>query len=214
MGDLVDFLKSLIVTTVQIDKKYRETVPDIITKMMSSIDTSDDGLKKRRRTKKMKLGKDGLYPFEDEYIREWWNTHKPDLKDDEANVPVRQIKSHAAMLCTRETQLQMILILEILALASLKTTNIEENMLPTLPGTTESQETMAPPPTRKRNKYNLPVLLDVHVDRLTIWQSTASDEQIILEDSQVMRHAGSDQTQQKASSEPLRDFCVDIIVPL
>lgn len=213
MGDLIEFLKSLVLTTVQIDKKYRDTIPELIAKMKTAVDSSDEGRKRKRRAKKMKIGKDGLYPHEDEHIAKWWSLNKPELKEDEFEVPVQQIKSLTSMLRTRETQLQMILILEILALAPLKPAeDAEESQLPPLPGAAESQSDMAPP-AKKRNKHNLPVLVDVHADRLTIWQSTASDEQLLLEDSQVSQ-ALDGQSQQKASSEPLKDFCVDIIVPL
>ncbi|RSL72813.1 hypothetical protein CEP54_000793 [Fusarium duplospermum] len=213
MGDLIEFLKGLVLTTVQIDKKYRDTIPELITKFKTTIDSSDEGRKKKRRPKKMKIGKTGLYPHEDEHIRKWWAANKPELKEDEFEVPVQQVKSLTSMLRTRETQLQMILILEILALTPLKPAEeAEDSQLPPLPGATESQNDMAPPAAKKRNKHNLPVLVDVHADRLTIWQSTASDEQLLLEDSQVTQ-AMDGQSQQKASSEPLKDFCVDIIVP-
>ncbi|KAM5351702.1 hypothetical protein ACJ41O_004425 [Fusarium nematophilum] len=213
MGDLIEFLKGLVLTTVQIDKKYRETIPDVIAKMKTVIDSSDEGRKRKRRTKKMKIGKDALYPYEEDHVRAWWAANKPDLKEEELGVSIQQIKSLTTMLRTRETELQMIIILEILALTPLKPAeDAEDSQLPPLPGATESQGDMAPPSAKRRNKHNLPVLVDVHADRLTIWQSTASDEQLLLEDSQVAQHIDG-QPQQKASSEPLKDFCVDIIVP-
>jgi DNA replication regulator SLD3 len=213
MNDLVDFLKSLILTTVQFDKKYRETIPDVISKMKTLVESSDEGGRsKKRKVPKMKLGKDSLYPTEDAKVRQWWNTHKPDLRDDEATVSVEQIKTHVALLRTRETQLQMILVLEILALEPLRMAEEVESQLPGLPGDGDSQEPMAAP--KKRSKHNLPVLLEVLADRLCIWQDTASDELRLLEDSQVTGRATDGEEQQKASSEPLKDFCVDIIMPL
>lgn len=213
MGDLIEFLKTLILTTVQVDKKYRESIPEVVSKMRTLVDSSDEGRRRRRRSKKMKLGKDGLYPYEEDHIRTWWQAKRSELKGEETEIPVQHIKSLSSMLRTRETQLQMILILEILALESLKVSeNAEESQLPTLPGEAESLDQMAPPP-KKRNKHNLPVLVDVHADRLTIWQSTASDEQLILEDSQGSINPADGQAQ-KASSEPLKDFCVDVIIPL
>ncbi|EYB27659.1 hypothetical protein FG05_07098 [Fusarium graminearum] len=195
-----------------IEKKYRETVPALITHMKTIVDSSDEGRKRKRRARKMKIGKDGLYPHEQAHIRKWWATNKPELKDDETNVSDHQIKSIISMLRTRETQLQMIIILEILALTPLKPAEAEDSQLPLLPGVAESQGDMVPPSAKKRNKHNLPVLVDVHADRLTIWQSTVSDEQLLLEDSQISQ-ALDGQSQQKSSSEPLKDFCVDIIVP-
>ncbi|OAA37227.1 DNA replication regulator Sld3 [Metarhizium rileyi] len=216
MADLIDFLKSLILTTVQIDKKYRETIPGVISRMKTFIETSDEGGKKKRKPRKIRLGKDSLYPLEDESIRTWWNANKPETTEEATPVSTTHIKSHISMLRTRETQLQMILILEILALEPLKAAEeaADSNLptLPTLPGAESQQDQVMAPPCKKRNKHNLPVLLDVHADRLTIWQSTAFDEHLLLADSQSTQNAEG-QIQQKASSEPLKDFCVDVIVP-
>lgn len=216
MNELIDFLKGLVLSTVQIDKKYRETIPDLISKMATIIETSDEGRKKRRRSKKMKLGKDALYPTEDEKIQAWWTANKPELKEDDINIPAHQIKARASLLRTRETQLQMILIMEILALEELKPEEQSaDSGLPSLPGISDTPGDMAPPsqPAKRRNKHNLPVLIDVHADRLTIWQSTAPDELLLLEDSEAPSSVDQN-SQQKSTSDPLRDFCVDVIIPL
>ncbi|KAG6056296.1 hypothetical protein E4U17_002309 [Claviceps sp. LM77 group G4] len=216
MQDLIDFLKGLILTTVQIDKKYRETIPEVVSKMKPFEDSSDDGSKKRRKPRKMKLGKNALYPLEDENVRKWWSANKPEPTGDSMAISPSQIKSHVSLLRTRETQLQMILILEILALEPLgNACEAAGSSLPTLPGAEPQAvlETSITPPVKKRNKHNLPVLVDVHADRLTIWQSTASDEQLLLGDTQPSQVSADGRSQKKASSEPLRDFCVDIIVP-
>ena len=153
-----------------------------------------------------------MYPLEDEHVHCWWTANKPEPQGDEATISQQQIKSHVALLRMRETQLQMIIILEILALEPLLVADDDADSQ-LLPGETLDAMPMAPPPPKKRNKHNLPVLVDVHADRLCIWQSTASDDQRLLEDSQNTSAAAEGQTL-KASSEPLRDFCVDIIMPL
>lgn len=214
MAELIDFLKSMVLTTVQVDKKYRESVPDILAKPPTHADSSDEGRRRKKRAKKMKLGKNGLYPPEDEMVQKWWSLHKPDPKEDGTTATPSEIRSHIAMLRTRETQLQMILILEILALEPLKgADDITDSMLPELPGAATSQDMLAPPVPKKRSKHNFPVLLDVHADRLTIWQSTAFDDHVWSSESQAAA-AGDSQTDKSATSEPLRDFCVDVIVPL
>ncbi|KOS18971.1 hypothetical protein ESCO_000843 [Escovopsis weberi] len=211
MSDLIDFLKGLVLTTVQIDTKYRQTVPDLISKMKAGFESSDDGRKKKRKSKKMKIGKDALYPAEDESIRKWWTASKAQLMENEAEISSSQIKSHISVLRTRETQLQMILIMEILALEPLRGSADQGEGI--LPGDTDAQDIGATSQAKKRNKHNLPLLLDVHADRLTIWQSTATDEQILLEDSQSARVSADGSQGKKASSEPLKDFCIDVIVP-
>ncbi|EGR50487.1 uncharacterized protein TRIREDRAFT_58960 [Trichoderma reesei QM6a] len=200
-----------------IDKKYRESIPEIIAKLKDRIDSSDEGRKRKRKPKKMKLGKSGLYPLEDENVMRWWAANKPEPSDDGASITPSQIKSHVSILRTRETKLQMILIMEILALEPLKAAGESgEANLPALPGAADSEdllENILQPQPKKRNKHNLPVLLDVHADRLTIWQSTASDEQLLLEDAPSSQAPLDGHLDKKASSEPLRDFCVDVIMP-
>lgn len=211
MIDLVEFLKSLVMTTVVIDKKFRETLPALISKFKTFVEDSDHGeaKTKKRKPKKIKLGKDGLYPAEEEHIRFWWNTLKS-TDPEEKSATGEEMGYHISCLRRRETQLQMIIIMEILALEPLARPrdNTDDSQLPgqvsqgTPANTTEG-------PVKKRSKHNYPVLLDVHADRLCIWQSTTLDEVKALAESQDQATKS-----EKANSDPLKDFCVDIILPL
>lgn len=218
MDDLIGFLKSLVTTTVLIDKKYRETVPEIVAKMKTAVDESEKNAPKpgRRKPKKPRLGKDGLYPGEIEHVRRWWSTYQPppsEEEDGEKTQTATEVKYHISCLRRRETQLQMILILEILALEplALPKETPEACRLPGLESQAASREASQEPSTRKRNRHNLPVLLDVHADRLCIWQSITLDEVKALAESQFAGHSDG---AEKSDSDPLRDFCVDIIIPL
>ncbi|KAJ8127029.1 hypothetical protein O1611_g6606 [Lasiodiplodia mahajangana] len=224
MGDLVEFLKGLVMTTVQIDKKYRETIPKIQSEMMKTIIEDSDTEQRpgkaklrKRKTKKAKLGKDGLYPDEDDHVRRWWTNHKPSTQGDEESTTKsteqQDIKLQVSLLRSRETQLQMIIILEILSLEPLVIREAAND--PQLPGllpTEDSPDSLKETPAKKRNKHNLPFLLDVHADRLCIWQSTALDEFNAVNESQTGPTLES-QRSSKFTSDPLKDFCVDIIVP-
>ncbi|KAI0376255.1 DNA replication regulator SLD3-domain-containing protein [Hypomontagnella monticulosa] len=218
MNDLVDFLKGLVMTTAQIDKKYRETIPELISKMKPIFQDSDDerAKAKKRRSKKMRIGKDGLYPMEYENIRKWWDPRKPHFKDDEAMTTTepQYTKYQIACLRSRETQLQMIIILEILALEPLVAAHKDKDpQLPGLPGL-EDTPTEAPKdtPAKKRNRHNLPSLVDVHADRLCIWQSTTLDVVKFPANVQLSKEMET-QNSSKGSSDPLKDFCVDIVMP-
>lgn len=220
MNDLIDFLKSLVMTTVQIDKKYREALPDIISKMSPIMQDSDNehssSKMKKKRVRKMRLGKNGLYPLEHEHARKWWNIHKPQPRDDEsttASTTPQEVKIKLSYLRSRETQLQMIIILEILALEPLRTPdNVADSQLPGLPGADADAETAKQEPAKKRNRHNFPFLLDVHADRLCIWHSTALDEVNAMDDSHLAKP--ENQNSLRPTSDPLKDFCVDVIVPL
>lgn len=216
VNELMDFLKSLILTTIQIDKKFRETIPHILTKMKTHMADSEDeqGSKaKKRKSKKMKLGKDILYPNEDEHVRKWWDVRKPQPKDDDSSpqeVP-QETKLQISRLRSRETQLQMILILEILALEPLRVAASEDSQLPGLATEASLSDALKDSLPKKRNKHNFPMLLEVHADRLSIWQSISLDEIKVMDDSQS---GGPDVAQNPGSNtDPLKDFCIEIIVP-
>ncbi len=213
MSDLVDFLKSIVITTIVLDKKYRESVPGLIAEMKTHVDSSGDGQPKRtkKKSRNKKIGRNGLYHGEDEHVRRWWGANKPCLVDDEVAVKPDEVKYHVSCLRTRETELQMILILEILALEKMRPPeDAADSQLPGLqPSPPLRPVTEAP---KKRKKHDFPVLLDIHADRLCIWQSTILDEVKALAESQ---RKGDDTDQsEKANSDPLKDFCIDIIIPL
>ncbi|SPQ18863.1 8f4586e2-0664-49bf-884a-de2f2ffa8fd7 [Thermothielavioides terrestris] len=191
MNDLVDFLKSLVVTTVVIDKKYRETIPEIVAKMKALVPESDHGASKprKRKAKKPKLGKDGLYPGEVDHIRRWWSSHQPVSGGDDEKT------------------------LKILALEPVALAKGRECQLPGMEAPVDPRDTSQELSAKKRNKHNLPLLLDVHADRLCIWHSTTLDEIKAVAESQMPAEGQEGQNPDRANSDPLRDFCVDIIVP-
>ncbi|KAK4659643.1 hypothetical protein QC762_112090 [Podospora pseudocomata] len=217
MADLVEFLKSLIMTTILVDKKYRETIPAIIEKMKTCLEDSDNAQPKRkkRKAKKPKMGKDGLYPSEVDHVKRWWTSHLPmavgNEEEEAKTVSQTEARYHVSCLRRRETQLQMILIMEILALEPLiRPKDPVGDYL--LPGESRapSREASQEPTAKKRNKHNLPVLLDVHADRLCIWQSVTLDEVKALAESQAPKEGARPE---RIDSDPLKDFCVEIILP-
>jgi DNA replication regulator SLD3 len=210
MNDLVAFLEGLLFTTSLLDKKYKDGLPTCIALLdivdHSGNDATNLKTKKRKSTKKMKAGKAGLYPNEDEFVRKWWSSHDDDF---EVGVPGRTredlTKSRLADLRIRETQLQMILILEILALKPLATVVQEDTLgLPS-----DSQGVTASKSVKSRKTEDLSILMDVHIDRLCIWQSL-SLETVKAENSDSQLTI----TANKHTENITRDFCVDIIAPL
>lgn len=210
--DLIGFLKSLVLTTILIDKKYLATIPGVVEQMKLSVESSDEGRAnrpKKRLPKKTRIGKDGLYPNEGDDVRRWWTRTRPELRDEETSVNPQQVRYHISCLRRRETLLQLILILEILSLEGSQ--QIEDPVGIQLPGleasSSQGPATSTDANKKKRNKHNLPVLLDVHADRLCIWESTTLDEVKALAESQ------SRTGEVRKSEKPLVDFCVDVILP-
>ncbi|RDW88863.1 hypothetical protein BP6252_00895 [Coleophoma cylindrospora] len=218
MNEYIAFLESLILSTTLIDKKYRDGLPacisllDIQDHTADELDQAAGKPKKKRTSRKMKPGKTGLYPFEDSFIRKWWESHDEDAESGApGNSREELTKSRVSQLRIRETQLQMVVILEVLALQPLATQSVVGGDLPdTLPSDIgkESKDKSV----KARKPEHLLMLIDVHIDRLCIWQSIA------LEISKVGDSQGPAGTEQpdhssKPTSDILRDFCIDVIAP-
>jgi len=210
MNDLIAFLEGLVLTTSLVDKKYKEGLPGCI----ASIDVEDHSgneaakvkTRKKKSLKRMKPGKNGLYPGEDRCVRKWWTSYDDEF---EVGIPGRTrenlLKNRLADLRIRETQLQMILILEILALRPLA--SVAEDGSLCLPG--DSQGVTTTKTSRSKKVEDLLVLIDVHIDRLCIWQSLSLESiKTDSADSQLVVRTN------KHTENITRDFCVDIIAPL
>jgi DNA replication regulator SLD3 len=222
LNDHITFLESLVMSSTLIDKKYRDGVPTCISFLDTQEHSEDNAdpatvkAKKQRTSKKMKPGKNGLYPAEDSLIRKWWDSH-----DDDSNSGApgdsreERMKSRISQLRIRETQLQMIVILEVLALKPLAS-NAEDlsTDLPTALPTTETTDSQ-PKVTKSKKPNQLTTLIDVHIDRLCIWQSLALEEATRVPN----KSQNADETINTASrisntDNLLRDFCVEVIAPL
>lgn len=222
MAEHIAFLESLILSTTVIDKKYRDGVPgyvssiDILDQSANEAKQDAEKMKKRRTNKKMKPGKSGLYPMEDQLIRRWWASH-----DDEADLAAPGTsredlaKTRISQLRIRETQLQMIIILEVLALQPLASALEEtDTSLPVAllqsAGSSEKRKAAKAKPLE-----HLSMLIDVHIDRLCIWQSIALETIKSPLDGATSQggKAGASSTSGNADNM-LRDFCVEVILPL
>jgi hypothetical protein len=210
-------------STTLIDKKYRDGVPNCI----SLIDTHDHSadetghaaakIKRRKSGKKMKPGKNGLYAMEETLIRRWWSGHDDEVDSGAPGSSREELtKNRIAQMRIRETQLQMVLILEVLALQPLAsaTADIEEGLPPALP-TSELLGSKEKPAKAKKPDH-LTMLIDVHIDRLCIWQSVAL-EAVKAPHSDTQCATGKPSgllTLTKHTDNILRDFCVEVIAPL
>ncbi|GIC92038.1 uncharacterized protein Aud_008494 [Aspergillus udagawae] len=199
---LADFYRESILAAKKMDLKYRETLPSTIRDVLLS--TSDDDARKKRKSRKRKLGKNGLYPEEEGFIRKWWRDRA--LADN--GVPAEssrdaELKKHIADLRLRETQLQILLILETLALEL------------SGPGETSKTHDYSEKPSEdtrtksKRKPQDLDVLLELHLDRLCIWHAVSTDDTVLAESAKSF----DSQTGKKIESDAVRDFCTEVIVP-
>lgn len=199
------------------DKKYREALPNIVKELPISVLTEDEipaiistQGKKQRKTKRGKIGKDGLYPDEEANITRWWlSRNKPIMANESSDGKEEAVRMILMEQRARETQLQIILVLETLALEAAAPKTGDNQGTPR--DNAREQESSQVKKSTSKKPQNLNTLLDLLVDRLCIWQSMNTDE------GKVHQPAEPPATQQggKASDKAhLRDFCVDVVLPL
>lgn len=203
------------------DIKYRETLPNVVKILPFSALSDDEGLsliagigKKARKSKKVKLGKNGLYPGEESSITRWWlSRDTTDIDCDSADAREESTKAALLEQRAREAQLQIILVLETLSLECFATD------LPTtydLSGEQVEKDVNAQKiPKKSKKRQDLRTLLDLLADRLCIWQSMTIEQasasgSVDRPPSQHVPPA----TPAIGSSDHLRQFCIDVILPL
>lgn len=201
------------------DKKYRETLPSIVKELPFGVFSDDENdavsasfRKKPRKTKGLKPGKDGLYPEEEVSVVRWW-LGRSNRTDDEGSFENREESIRIRLLeqRARETQLQIILVLETLALEASKLEKSGEDVPAVIQGT----HNLSKQKLKTKKVQDLNVLLDLLVDRLCIWQSMSVEggSASMNEDtsvSQITRNIPN----KVLKVDVLRNFCVDVILPL
>ena len=212
-------LRSCILSRSMLDTKYSTTIPHLVKDIPLGIASDDEQYhvpvpsltKPRKPKKRKKLGKNGLFPGEEEYLRSWYaRSNRAQMDDNQLFSREERVKSAIAGQRSRETQMQIAIILEIIALEL-------SPPLATCTGSTALPERVDQDCTASKitKSQNLSELVDVLVERLCIWQSTDLD---LNEPSKTESKEVSQLEQQsvstRKSSNSLEDFCTQVIVPL
>ncbi|KKZ62507.1 hypothetical protein EMCG_03088 [[Emmonsia] crescens] len=207
--DLSNFYRECILPVKKMDLKYKDSLPEAIQNI--PIGMSDDEFPantakpRTRKAKKAKLGKNGLYPEESDLVRKWWRNRSL----SEASVPQQssrqeEVKRLIGDLRLRETQLQVLLILETISLEASYSSRAAQE-----PVTTETQASQTPKRTKEKKQQDLNVLLELLVDRLCIWHAVSFGDILPTESA-----SGKSESDGKtAGSDKLRDFCTEVIIP-
>lgn len=213
---LAEYLRICILNLPTMDKKYKETLPNIVKELPIGVFSDDENItatfrKKTRKKKSSKIGKDGLYPEEEVSVIRWWLDRRNSIDgDDSSENRDERVRLRMAEQRARETQLQIILLLETLALEASNPGKASENGLMVVEGRHSSCKKQ-----RGKKLHDLNVLLDLQIDRLCIWQSMSVGEggPSTHEDNTDSR-ATLRVSYEGRRSDVLRDFCVDVVLPL
>ena len=206
------------------DKKYRESLPEIIKDVpMGNFSDDENGptaaplQKKTRKSKKDSIGKNALYPDEGVKIARWWSCENM-LGLGDFRQEVREELSKARILeqKARETQLQMILMLEILALEALSARGLPaETSTEAIVAVQDDVENSKTKISKAKKLQDLPSLLEMSIDRLSIWLSI-SEEDMKASDENLKQptQQGRGFEKKETRNDLLREFCTDVILPL
>lgn len=218
ISELADFYRSRLISSRKMDLKYRDTIPRVIEKIIiqETANTREANPLQmgsgRKTIIKKKLGKDGLYPGEESFIRTWWlNRDLGETDVPSAHSPKQEMQSHLSDLRNRETQLHIVLILEILALESKIDVKGGANP-PAAPlkqeqEDDESNSILTRAPMEMNKKRDLRPLLDILVDRLCIYESVSILNPTIADEARKNGESSN------KGMDKLQDFCCHVILP-
>lgn len=208
--DLIDFYREAILVAKKMDLKYREALPAAIRDAVLAVsDEEDKSGTKKRKSKKKKIGKNGLYPGEDEFIFKWWKDRNAVESSVQENARESETKKHISDLRLRETQLQILLILEVIALESTPADHKKDS--DGQKAAAEDKDTAKKPRTKKPQDMN--VLLELHLDRLCIWHAVSHEETSAAESAKTSAFNEGHMSGKKLESDAVRDFCTEVIIP-
>jgi DNA replication regulator SLD3 len=219
ISELAEFYRTRLLTSKKMDSKYRDTIPKIIDNIIPQESTEKSATNsllngsKKKPYRRKQLGKDGLFAGEEEFIRTWW-LGLEGKKTEALRAQSREQATQSLIkgLRNRETQLQIVIILEILTLESSTEAEREGNVLPTAlkreSDDDEPKTVLAKTPTKASKKRDLKPELDILVDRLCIYQTVSIAERSISDDIKIRNSEFGNEIRDK-----LRDFACNVILP-
>ena len=216
--DLADFYRESIIPSKKLDLKYRDSISQILQASSSPHTPSRAaGLgasSKQKGSKLRKIGKDGLYPTEKEFVIGWWHGARvKGTSHPTADSHTLEMKSLIAYLRHREIEMQILLGLEALALESTwqarAMDKVSDSAAKQDPSGRDDKSELANIPRTIKKKRDLRSELDLLVDRLCIWHTVSIGETLNSLDEKQVREGDPD----SRSKDKLRDFCTDVVVP-
>ena len=201
-------------------KKYEKTLPGLIAELPVGITFGDEddqmNSRMRKSKKRKKVGKDGLFPGEESYVLKWWLKREDALPlQGPEDTREQRVKNSLVEQRARETQLQIILILEILAIEAASSAQSRTDHM-RLGGGYERNNAERPTESKAPKKpQDLSTLLDILIERLCIWQSTNHDDSVSVGKSSSTTSKTIEHLEPYAGNgDRLRDFCSEVIIPL
>ncbi|CAI6248519.1 unnamed protein product [Periconia digitata] len=213
--ELITFLRAMLLSRKLEEKKYTEKLPGIIREIPPGCFSDDDLLDaaaerklSRKKKKKVKLNREGIYPQESDIVKRWWVSENSNGEVRGEETLDQRIKRRLAELRVREALAQMILMLEIVALEALSTSKTKQEEVTTKADGQSQEEAQHQPPKRRKKLDDINLRLDLLLDKLCIWQSIEKDGILDFDAT-----AANQETGMHNGNDRLQSFCVEVIVP-
>lgn len=211
--ELAVLLRTAILSSSTAEKKYRDALPELLRNLPLRTSSDQEPAtpapeKRRKRKNKLKPDKQGILPDEGTYFAKWWREDDSALTlASSAESLEQQLKRRSVGLRTRETFLQIILVLEIIALELKHADHLGPTETQPQDHGTESQERNETARSSRKEKkaQDLKVALDLLLDKLCIWHS--------LDQGPIEAATTKHEPLINDGSNQLRNFCVEVIVP-
>ena len=202
-----------------IDKKYATAIVDLIREIPpgTSIDDETDQLKTlfgeriRKSRKRKKPTTDGLVPGEEDYLIRWWIARESSLpQEGSEDSREKRIRNATSELKARELQLQIILILELLALQSQFTKADDAR---DIDASKDNDSQSQPVSIKQKKSRDFVHVMEVLIEKLQIWETTSQGLGFAIEGGLDSR-ARNKGAQEGEGNDCLKNFCSDIVIPL
>ena len=211
-AELITFLRGTILTSATMDKKFREVFAEFI-KDNSMLDTPGtvSAKPKRKRKWKSKRDKQGLFVDEKDYVEQWWQKLEESAKDHTASNETFEavLRRRSQVVRNRETLLQVIMIMEVIALEASTPLAPAAPDVTNVPDTeTQNQDLKTADidkKPRKKKEVNMTAILDTLVERLNIYHT--------LESSPVKTREGENGSAKPDTKDELKTFATEVIIP-
>lgn len=213
---LSDNLRTMLLSNKVADKKYKTSIPTVVKELPPSFAgseptsmTPDQTSKKPKKmsSRKPKLGRNGLYKDEAAFVEQWWQARSFQEYTVHSANPDQPSDSLTSSLRIRESQLQVLLCLEIMSLTA------ATSAVPRLANSTSELDSQILPILKDPL-----TILEMLLDRISIWQSLLVSLDQPAKDaldtaSQDVEQA-SPATTMHQSQDTLRDFFHEVVQPL
>ena len=220
--ELIEALRSNILSRTMTDTKYSDALPSLLRELPIGIGSDDEedhvksiiGERLRKSKKRKRVGKNGLFPGEEEYVVKWHFKVEEALSigGHDASLEER-IRLSLIEQRARETQLQITLALETLALEASRESRTPQDDLN--PVSEKIDKSHGKARLKSKKSLDLPVLVDMLVERLCIWHSTSQEEAELVRDSGYENlNNTSEHKYRTSNNDQLKDFCTEVVIPL